>query len=60
MTDLPETSTWALPAQTKGHMGGCLNFFFALFFEERLLFCLGAQPGAAELNYFLRVMCWEL
>lgn len=60
-TDLPETSMWALPAQTKGHMGGCLNFFFfALFFEERLLFRLGAQPGAAELNSFLHVPCWEL
>lgn len=31
MTDLPETSMWALPAQTKGHMGGCLHFFFFCF-----------------------------
>lgn len=35
MTDLPETSMWALPAQTKGHMGGCLNFFFLLCFSRR-------------------------
>lgn len=49
---LPEASTWASPAQAKGHVGGCL-FFFCFVFEERLLFCLCAQPNAVGLDYFL-------
>ena len=40
--DLLETSTWASPTQAKGHRGGCLISVSALFFEERLLFCLCA------------------